>query len=120
MGTQVPRQASQDVDAVERLVARLLRKYRDRICAELTVPAQAANTVDLPDDLLPPLRRALAARGVTRLYTHQAEAWQLAQARRHFVVVTPTASGKTLCYNLPVLQTIAAEGGKALYLFPTK
>ncbi|HOP17869.1 MAG TPA: DEAD/DEAH box helicase, partial [Gammaproteobacteria bacterium] len=51
---------------------------------------------------------------------HQAEAWRLAGEGRHFVVVTPTASGKTLCYNLPVLQSVCNGQGKALYLFPTK
>ncbi|MCB1802231.1 MAG: hypothetical protein KDI82_11135, partial [Gammaproteobacteria bacterium] len=55
-------------DAIDRLADSLQRKYRDRICAELTVPAQQARTEDLPDELLPSLRRALAARGVTRLY----------------------------------------------------
>ena len=107
-------------DPVDRLAQRLQSRYRDRICAELTLPACDAQSVPLPDGLLPNVRSALVARGVERLYTHQAEAWQVAQAGRHFVVVTPTASGKTLCYNLPVLQTVCAGEGKALYLFPTK
>ncbi len=107
-------------DPVERLAERLKKKYPDRICAELTLPAQPARTEPLPDTLDPRLRKALAARNVRRLYAHQAEAWQLAGQGKHFVVVTPTASGKTLCYNLPVLQGVCDGQGKALYLFPTK
>jgi len=107
-------------DPVDRLAARLRHKYRDRICAELTLPARVARTEPLPDGLDPRLRTALAGRSIHTLYAHQAQAWQLAAQGEHFVVATPTASGKTLCYNLPVLQTICSEQGKALYLFPTK
>ncbi len=112
--------ASAEPDPVDRLAARLRQKYRDRICAELTLPACAAQTEPLPNGLDPRLRTALAGRGIHALYKHQAQAWQLAAQGRHFVVVTPTASGKTLCYNLPVLQTVCSGQGKALYLFPTK
>src|SRR3954451_20327270 len=67
------------------------------------------------------LRAALATRGIARLYTHQADTFELVQAGKHVVVVTPTASGKTLCYNLPVLNLLLAdEGARAMYLFPTK
>ena len=63
----------------------------------------------------------LAARGIPELYTHQADAFRLCLEDRNIVVVTPTASGKTLCYNLPVLNTlIANQHARALYLFPTK
>jgi DEAD/DEAH box helicase domain-containing protein len=86
-----------------------------------TIPARAASWAPLPADLDPRLRSALASRGVEKLYTHQAEAYRLARAREDFVVVTPTASGKTLCYNLPVAQTLLEEpASRALYLFPTK
>ncbi|MBO0709594.1 MAG: DEAD/DEAH box helicase, partial [Candidatus Dormibacteraeota bacterium] len=85
------------------------------------LPARPAQTRALPDDLAPPLVAALAARGIQRLYTHQAEAYHLARGRRDMVVVTPTASGKTLCYNLPVLQRLLEQPtSRALYLFPTK
>ncbi len=107
-------------DPVDRLTARLKQRYPDRICAELTLPAQPARTEALPGALDRRLRTALSARNIRQLYTHQAEAWHLAQQGRHFVVVTPTASGKTLCYNLPVLQSVCDGRGKALYLFPTK
>ncbi|HXD80815.1 MAG TPA: DEAD/DEAH box helicase [Candidatus Acidoferrum sp.] len=64
---------------------------------------------------------ALAARGIQRLYTHQADAYRAVRQGRHLVVVTPTASGKTLCYNLPVLQRLLEDPQRrALYLFPTK
>ena len=117
-----PHQADPAPDAlrVNRLVERLQSRYRDRITAELLVPAQAARTVALPEGLDPRLRSALATRGIERLYSHQAEAWTLLEQGHHLVVVTPTASGKTLCYNLPVLQAACADRAKALYLFPTK
>ena len=67
------------------------------------------------------IRKALNKRGIEKLYTHQYTAFQTVQKGENIVAVTPTASGKTLCYNLPVLQSIAEnEGNRALYLFPTK
>ncbi|MGB5493598.1 MAG: DEAD/DEAH box helicase [Sedimenticolaceae bacterium] len=107
-------------DPVDRLARRLQAKYADRICAELTLPATEARLEALPQSLDERLRRALHGRAIERLYSHQAEAWRLAEQGRHFVVVTPTASGKTLCYNLPVLQAVCQAQGKSLYLFPTK
>src|SRR5207245_5887559 len=84
-------------------------------------PAQPAAFAELPDDLHPRLREVLAARGLARLYSHQREAYEAARAGRHTVVVTPTASGKTLCYNLAVLDRILKEpDSRALSLFPTK
>jgi DEAD/DEAH box helicase domain-containing protein len=74
-----------------------------------------------PPGLDPRLCRALVARGVEQLYSHQADAIGHAAAGRNVVVVTPTASGKTLCYNAPVLNGILADpSARALYLFPTK
>ncbi|MDQ6771372.1 MAG: DEAD/DEAH box helicase [Candidatus Dormibacteraeota bacterium] len=85
------------------------------------LPAVSAEFVPLPSDLCPELVQALAARGIERLYTHQSEAYGHVRAGRHTVVVTPTASGKTLCYNLPVLQGLLERpASRALYLFPTK
>jgi DEAD/DEAH box helicase domain-containing protein len=75
----------------------------------------------MPGNLAAPLQQMLERRGIQRLYTHQAEAFELASAGKNVVVVTPTASGKTLCYNLPVLNRIVEDTtARAIYLFPTK
>ncbi|MGD2082198.1 MAG: DEAD/DEAH box helicase [Chromatiales bacterium] len=119
----IPAERVQSAEAplgVERLTAYLKRKYRPRITGELAIPARAGAYAELPDELDGRLKSALGRRGVERLYTHQRQAWDAARAGRHFVVVTPTASGKTLCYNLPVLHAALTERAKALYLFPTK
>jgi DEAD/DEAH box helicase domain-containing protein len=85
------------------------------------LPARAAEFVPMPDWLDPGLRDGLASRGVTALYSHQAEAIQHVRAGDDVVVVTPTASGKSLCYLLPTLQALADDPtARALYLFPTK
>jgi len=108
---------SGDVDA---FVAALERKYCDRIVARVEVPPREADHADFPEGLDPGLLEALKARGITRLYSHQRSAIDHALARRHVVVATPTASGKSLCYHLPALQRFRRDGAKALYLFPTK
>jgi len=84
-------------------------------------PPQPPEFSDFPDGLHPRLLEVLHARGYGRLYTHQREAYDAVGAGRNTVVVTPTASGKTLCYNLPVLDGILKDpDARALYLFPTK
>jgi DEAD/DEAH box helicase domain-containing protein len=81
----------------------------------------AAELAPIPGYLDPRLADALRAQGIEQLYSHQADAIESIVAGRHTVVVTPTASGKTLCYTLPVLDAILRdEGTRALYLFPTK
>ena len=86
-----------------------------------TLPAAEGSYAPLPEAMDDRIKAVLRARGIYRLYTHQAECYQLAQKKRDFVVVTPTASGKTLCYNLPVVSSILKnEESRALYLFPTK
>lgn len=91
------------------------------VVAHRVLPATEAVTAGLPPGLHPALAPALAARGVTSLYSHQREVYDEVSAGRHTVVVTPTASGKSLCYNLPVLDSLLKDpGGRALYLFPTK
>jgi len=91
------------------------------IAAWRTLPPRPARLAPFPDDLHPALVDALRARGIGALYTHQATAWQRVQAGQHPVVVTGTASGKTLCYNLPVLDRLLRDPqARALYLFPTK
>ncbi len=82
---------------------------------------QDARTAPMPQNLDPRIRAALEKRGIAELYSHQHSAYQSVQKGENIVAVTPTASGKTLCYNLPVLQEIAKdETSRALYLFPTK
>ncbi len=84
-------------------------------------PARGARTAPLPAQLHPRVGEALAARGVGSLYEHQAEAYAAAARGQHLVVSTGTASGKTLAFNLPVLDALAAEPKlRALYLYPTK
>lgn len=84
-------------------------------------PARPGEFAPIPASVDPVLRNALASRGVEQLYTHQAEAFDHVAAGRNVVVVTPTASGKTLCYNLPVLNRLLSDpGARAMYLFPTK
>ena len=107
----------------EKPVAR--RQAREPVGATLTavlrLPAQSARLAPFPASLDDRLCVALAARGVRELYTHQAQAIEHVLAGRHVVVVTPTASGKTLCYNAPVLNEVLRDGAsRALYLFPTK
>lgn len=86
-----------------------------------TDPPRPARYTDWPacvDEKLPPMLRQ---RGVERLYTHQAQAIEASARGEDIVVVTPTASGKTMCYNLPVLSAILKDpNARALYLFPTK
>ena len=86
------------------------------------LPARPSRFADFPTGLDPRLVTALNARGIPRLYTHQASAAEAALDGRHVVIVTPTASGKTLCYNLPVLNAMLRHNrsARALYLFPTK
>jgi DEAD/DEAH box helicase domain-containing protein len=86
-----------------------------------TQPARAPIEEPLPDDLDPALVSSLLALGVTSLYAHQAQAWAAAARGEHVIVTTGTASGKSLAFNLPVLDAIARERAtRALYLYPTK
>lgn len=91
------------------------------VTAVRRLPAVDAAFAPFPAGLEPRLRAALEARGVQQLYTHQAEAFELVSRGQQVVVTTPTASGKTLCYNLPVLDRVLKNPAtRALYLFPTK
>ena len=105
---------------IEPLIERLKKKYRARITGELVLPAKAASFADLPSDLDSRLASALRARGIDRLYSHQREAWETIRSGRHTVVVTPTASGKTLCYNLPVLQSALESRRRRSISFPPR
>ena len=91
------------------------------ITAVRRLAPQAAVYAPFPDSLDPRVRAAYASRGIDQLYSHQAEAIDHALHGRNVVIVTPTASGKTLCYNVPVLDAILKDpASRALYLFPTK
>src|SRR6188474_1204971 len=91
------------------------------VTAVRRLPAVAARFAPFPEALDSRLTQALESRGIDQLYSHQAEAIDHALAGRNVVIVTPTASGKTLCYNAPALHTILQDpSSRALYLFPTK
>ena len=96
-------------------------RFMENVATWRTIPARAAGYAEFPNQLHPLLRQSLAGRGISQLYTHQAEAVEQALRGNNPVVVTPTASGKTLCYNLPVLHSLLSDpDARALYLFPTK
>ena len=85
------------------------------------IPASEGHYAAFPAWMHASIRLVLEKRGIFELYSHQAQAAELVRSGRDIVLVTPTASGKTLCYNLPVLQRIMEEPEtRALYLFPTK
>src|ERR687895_296293 len=84
-------------------------------------PSRPGRTEPFPDDLDPRVASALVGQGITALYRHQAEAWEALRAGGHTIVTTSTASGKSLAFNLPVLDLLAREPkSRALYLYPTK
>src|ERR1700687_2839365 len=84
-------------------------------------PAREGEFEEYPESVAPALRQTLESRGIPRLSTQHADAFERCHDGNNVVVVTPTASGKTLCYNLPVLQRLIEDpGARAVYLFPTK
>jgi DEAD/DEAH box helicase domain-containing protein len=106
-------------DVVDQLAAR--DHDGELITAVHHVPAREAQFAAMPDWVRPELAAAYRDKGVERLYSHQARAAQIAHSGGNAVVVTPTASGKTICYNLPVLNAVLENPDtRALYLFPTK
>jgi len=101
-----------------------LRKY-NKVSSCLTawkyLPAKPAVYEEFPEWIEDKLIRILKEKSITKLYSHQASALELIKEGKNVIVVTPTASGKTLCYNLPVLDSILKdENSRAIYLFPTK
>lgn len=104
-------------------VARLKKNksFNSNAAAVVEIPAKAGDWEDYPSWVDPKLQSVLKKRGVEQLYKHQAQAIRFVRNAQDIVLVTPTASGKTLCYNLPVLQNLLEEPEtRALYLFPTK
>ncbi len=95
--------------------------FMRQVTAWHVFPPRPGRYTPFPADLDARLTHALTERGITQLYTHQGEARAAARGGQNLVVVTATASGKTLCYNLPVLETLLHDHqARALYLFPTK
>jgi len=93
----------------------------EEVAHVVTEPAREARTAPFPDDLDPRVQSALAGLGITSLYEHQAKVFAAARRGEHVVVTTGTASGKTLAFNLPVLDALAADPKhRVLYLYPTK
>jgi DEAD/DEAH box helicase domain-containing protein len=96
-------------------------KVRPHFAAQELIGPRSARYAEMPAALAPRLKQALLARGVSALYTHQAKAVQAAMQGQHVVVSTPTASGKSLCFHLPVLHALSEDpSASALFLYPTK
>ena len=111
------------IDTVQEALSALAGRYRadEVLTAVRRIPARAAKFVVMPEWVRPELAAAYQGKGIEQLFSHQGAAAELARNGKNFVVVTPTASGKTLCYNLPVLNNILEDADtRALYLFPTK
>ncbi len=111
------------LETVQEALGALVARYRadEVLTAVRHIPAREAQFRAIPAWVRPELAEAYHAKGIEKLYTHQAAAAELAHAGQNFAVVTPTASGKTLCYNLPVLNAVLENADtRALYLFPTK
>jgi DEAD/DEAH box helicase domain-containing protein len=107
------------LEALDRLLSE--PGLANALAARRVIPARPAVHADLPSWLDDRLVSALRQRGIEALYSHQSEALTVLREGRDVAIVTPTASGKSLCYNLPVLQAIAEDpAARALYLFPTK
>jgi DEAD/DEAH box helicase domain-containing protein len=111
------------IDTVQEALSALAGRYRtdEVLTAVRHIPAREARFVPMPSWVRPELAAAYRGKGIEQLFSHQGAAAELARSGKNFVVVTPTASGKTLCYNLPVLNAILEDKDtRALYLFPTK
>jgi DEAD/DEAH box helicase domain-containing protein len=97
------------------------KTVRPCFAADRSIPPRSPRAAPIPSELHPSLRDGLRRRGIERLWDHQARAIAAARRGRHVVVATPTASGKSLCFHLPVLDAIANDpGASAIYLYPTK
>jgi len=111
------------LDTVQEILGTLVARYRkdEVLTAVRQIPALEAKFRPIPGWVTSALSEAYAAKGIQELYSHQALTAELVHDGKNVVVVTPTASGKTLCYNLPVLNAVLENADtRALYLFPTK
>jgi len=109
-------------DAVGDIISQWISdpKNSELITVRKTIPANEAKYAAAPEGLSAEIIEALNERGIEKLYSHQVESINYTLAGKNVVIVTPTASGKTECYNLPVLNEIISGNGSALYLFPSK
>ena len=115
----VPDSLARVREVIEQLAAR--DHTGEVLTAVRHIPAREAQWAAMPEWVRPELAAAYAAKGISRLYTHQRTAVDAVREGRNVVVVTPTASGKTVCYNLPVLNAVLENADtRTLYLFPTK
>jgi DEAD/DEAH box helicase domain-containing protein len=85
------------------------------------IEARSAHTSNIPKEIHPLLKKELIRQGINYLYLHQETAWIAAKEGKNVIIVTGTASGKSLAYNLPILDSLLQdENARALYIFPTK
>ena len=118
-----PNRGSTSLARIDQVLAGLAARDSagEMLTAVRHYPAREAQWADFPEWIQAELRAAYNGKGIRQLYSHQAAAAEAVHGQKNVVVVTPTASGKTLCYNLPVLDAILVNGDtRALYLFPTK
>src|ERR1022692_4413018 len=114
---------STTLDTVQDILGTLVSRYRtdEVLTCVRQIPAREATFRPLPEWVRSDLREAYSAKGISQLYSHQAATVEFVHDGKNVVVVTPTASGKTLCFNLPVLNAVLENPDtRALYLFPTK
>ena len=115
--------SSTNLATVQEILGTLVARYRtdEVLTAVREIPAREAVFRPMPDWARTELAEAYRTKGIKELYSHQAATAELVHSGKNVVVVTPTASGKTLCYNLPVLNAVLENPDtRALYLFPTK
>src|SRR5436853_1947629 len=112
-----------NLETVHNILGSLVARYRQEevLSAVRQIPARDAKFRPMPEWVASALVEAYQEKGIRELYSHQASTAELVQDAKNVVVVTPTASGKTLCYNLPILNAVLENADtRALYLFPTK
>lgn len=120
LALRAAQRADLNVHSADGLVERLAKKYSDRITGYFKLANVPARFAEFPVTLSEATRTALASRDIRQLFSHQRAAWDAVARGEHVVVVTPTASGKSMCYHLPVIEAVRSARAKALYLFPTK
>jgi DEAD/DEAH box helicase domain-containing protein len=123
MSSSLVRQQGKALTEVHELIKELAPgdQANEVITAVHRIPSREAEWAPMPDWVRPELVRAYRAKGIEKLYSHQAEAAERVRQGKNVAVVTPTASGKTLCYNLTILNAVLENPDtRALYLFPTK